>query len=253
LNTRMIDIDAECKTHIEIPEEVIEEISEAKGEQQDTSLLRDEIEEMHKQYEGLGYYGVLGVENYASIHEIKSAYYKAAKKYHPDMHFHLDDNHLKDKLNDIFTYVYEAYETLSNPQKREEYDNTSTLTPAKLVSQSDKARELFEEGKLHLRRNNDAAAELFFRKAAYFDSTIAEYHYYYGLTLMRLNKFHLAEKAINRALKFEPQNPNYLAELGYVYLALNFPMKAKAFFQKTLEISPDHARACEGIKKSKNV
>lgn len=250
LNTRMIDIDAQCKTHFGIPEEVIEEISEVKKEKKDASLLKDEIEEMHKRYEDLGYYGVLGVKRYASIHEIKSAYYKAAKKYHPDMHFHLNDDILKDKLNDIFTYVYEAYAILSNAKKRKEYDDSITLRPAKLVSNSDKARELFEEGKLHLRRNKNADAELFFSQAAYFDGTIAEYHYYYGLTLMRLNKFHLAEKAINRALKYEPQNPNYLAELGHVYLALNFPVKAKSVFQKALIISPDHARACEGIKKS---
>ncbi|MFA4917856.1 MAG: DUF4388 domain-containing protein [Thermodesulfovibrionales bacterium] len=249
LNTGITNIKDEYITRTELPDEVVEEIVEGEEKRKIIVQLKNEIEEMHKKYEGLGYYGVLGVKHHDSIPEIKSAYYKAAKKYHPDMHFHLEDDVLKDKLNDIFTYVYEAYAMLSNPQKRKEYDNISTLKPARLVSKSDKAMALFEEGKLHLRKNNDADAELLFGQAAYFDSTIAEYYYYHGLTLMKLNKFHHAEKAINRALKLDPKNANFLAKLGFVYLALDLPMKAKAFFRQALEISPDHAGASEGIRK----
>ncbi|MFZ3137080.1 MAG: DUF4388 domain-containing protein [Thermodesulfovibrionales bacterium] len=249
LNARIINIKDECKTRTKIPNEVVEEIVGEKGERTITVPLKDEIEEMHKKYEGLGYYGVLGVKNLAPIHEIKSAYYKSAKKYHPDMHFQLEDDVLKDKLNDIFTYVYEAYATLSNPQRRKEYDKITALKPAKLISNSDKARELFEEGKIQLRKNNYLEAELLFGQAAYFDGTIPEYHYYYGLTLMKLNKFKHAEKAINRALKLDPKNADYLAKLGFVYLKLDLPMKAKAFFRQALGISPDHASASEGMRK----
>jgi hypothetical protein len=249
LNARMIDIKAQCKPYCTIPKQVVEDIFKEKEERIITVPLKDEIEEMHNKYEGLGYYSVLGVKNLAAIHEIKSAYYKTAKKYHPDMHFYLEDDVLKDKLNDIFTYVYEAYATLSNPQKRKEYDKLSTLKPAKLVSQSDKARALFEEGNIQLRENNYTEAELLFGQAAYFDGTIPEYHYYYGLTLMSLNKFKHAEKAINRAIKLDPKNAGYLAKIGFVYLELNLPIKAKAFFRQALEISPDHASASEGMRK----
>jgi len=249
LNARVVDITAGSKPYCTIPKQVVEEILKEKGERTITIPLKEEIEEMHNKYEGLGYYGVLGVKNLAAIHEIKSAYYKAAKKYHPDMHFHLEDDVLKGKLNDIFTYVYEAYATLSNPQSRKEYDKITALKPAKLISQSDKARALFEEGNIQLRKNNYPEAELLFGQAAYFDGTIHEYHYYYGLTLMKLNKFKHAEKAINRALKFDPKNAGYLAKLGFVYLELNLPIKAKAFFRQALEISPDHASASEGMRK----
>ena len=251
LNTRIANIKDEYITRTELPNEVVEGIVEGEEKRKIVVPLRDEIEEMHKNFEDLGYYGVLGVKHHDSISEIKSAYYKAAKKYHPDTHFHLDDDVLKDKLSDIFTYVYEAYATLSNPQNRKEYDNVSTLKPARLVSKSDKARALFEEGKLHLKKNNDADAELLFGQAVYFDSTKAEYYYYYGLTLMKMNKFKDAEKAISKALKLDTKNANYLAKLGFVYLELGLPMKAKSFFRQALEISPDHAGASEGITKIK--
>jgi molecular chaperone DnaJ len=62
------------------------------------------------------YYKVLGVDRKASIDEIKSAYRKLVKKYHPD--------HSKEpNAESNFKRVSEAYETLSDPAKRSAYDN----------------------------------------------------------------------------------------------------------------------------------
>lgn len=62
------------------------------------------------------YYEVLGVDKNASDKEIKKAYRKLAKKYHPDLH--PDD---KD-MNERFSEINEAYEVLSDPDKRKKYD-----------------------------------------------------------------------------------------------------------------------------------
>lgn len=62
------------------------------------------------------YYEILGVDKKASDAEIKKAYRKLAKKYHPDLH--PDDKDAKDK----FSEVNEAYEVLSDPEKRKKYD-----------------------------------------------------------------------------------------------------------------------------------
>lgn len=62
------------------------------------------------------YYEVLGVDKKASDAEIKKAYRKLAKKYHPDLH-------PNDKeANDKFSKINEAYEVLSDPEKRKKYD-----------------------------------------------------------------------------------------------------------------------------------
>src|SRR5690348_8718524 len=62
------------------------------------------------------YYAVLGVSREASADEIKAAFRKLARKYHPDV--------AKDKATAEakFKEINEAYEVLSDPDKRQKYD-----------------------------------------------------------------------------------------------------------------------------------
>ena len=62
------------------------------------------------------YYEVLGVQRNANADEIKKAYRKAAIKYHPDKN--PGDKEAEDK----FKEAAEAYDVLSNPDKRARYD-----------------------------------------------------------------------------------------------------------------------------------
>ena len=62
------------------------------------------------------YYEVLGVEKAASDGEIKSAYRKAALKYHPDR------NPGSREAEEKFKEASEAYEVLADEQKRATYD-----------------------------------------------------------------------------------------------------------------------------------
>jgi len=64
------------------------------------------------------YYDILGVSRTATDKEIKSAYRKLARKWHPDLHPGKDKDAAEEKIKKI----NEAYEVLSDKEKREKYD-----------------------------------------------------------------------------------------------------------------------------------
>ena len=69
------------------------------------------------------YYEVLGVSKDASQDDIKKAYRNLAKKYHPDVS--TDPN-----ATEKFAEIQVAYDCLSDPSKRENYDRFGTEKPA---------------------------------------------------------------------------------------------------------------------------
>ncbi len=65
---------------------------------------------------GKDYYEILGIDKDATDEDIKKAYRSMAKKYHPDLH--PGDKEAEQKFKEI----NEAYEVLSNPDKKAQYD-----------------------------------------------------------------------------------------------------------------------------------
>src|SRR5712692_7429487 len=70
----------------------------------------------------MDFYIVLGLERGATLNDIKRAYKRLARKHHPDIN--PGDRMAAAK----FHQIAEAYETLSDPERRRRYDTTGTAT-----------------------------------------------------------------------------------------------------------------------------
>ena len=81
--------------------------------------MESEIKEMLSKKD---FYDILGVSKNSTEDEMKKAYRKLALKYHPD----------KNKTpgsQEVFRKVAQAYDCLSNQEKREKYDRYGTEEP----------------------------------------------------------------------------------------------------------------------------
>ena len=78
------------------------------------------------------YYKVLGLEKTASADDIKKAYRKLALKHHPDRN---PEN--KKTAEEKFKKISEAYAVLSDPEKRQQYDNFGSEAFGQRFSQED--------------------------------------------------------------------------------------------------------------------
>ncbi|KAJ7967186.1 Chaperone protein dnaJ 11 like [Quillaja saponaria] len=96
-----------------------------------------------KMASSISLYEILGISTSASCHEIKTAYRKLARVCHPDV---VAMNQKETSTND-FMKIHSAYLTLSNPEKRAQYDretynrpkwniSSSSLTSATIASMS---------------------------------------------------------------------------------------------------------------------
>lgn len=71
----------------------------------------------------MDYYSILNVPKTASPEEIKNSFRRLAMKYHPDR------NQNNPEAEEQFKQIKEAYDTLSDPAKRSNYDNPSPFGP----------------------------------------------------------------------------------------------------------------------------
>ena len=180
------------------------------------------------------YYDILGVKRTASSGEIKNAYKKLIKKYHPDI-YNGDKEFAEKKAKEINI----AYDTLSDETKRKEYDaevfpvytpSSYNYTPPKYDTppSGENYRRYYEE-----KYNQERQKEYNYYDYAYRTTkkTTTKNNYYADKVNQTVNKYQ--EKASNTIVKFIQRNKAIgitLIILMYVTIIYFSFTRARAIF-----------------------
>lgn len=213
--------------------------------------------------DALDHYEILELPERAEAGEVKNAYYRLARRYHPDR-FHLQSGtSLHTRLGSAFARVTQAYETLIDPKARTTYDATLERTRqfrrSEVSSRGDYGADFdenvapdenFQRGCTALQQEQFNAAINYLAAAARAVPGEARYRAYYGKALAATeNTRRLAENELQAAVKMEPRNSMFHTFLAELYVELNFHKRAEAALERALSLDPNNGLASSLLRK----
>jgi len=142
--------------------------AEATGKESARAIeIRGEIEKRCVSLSDLDHYEMLGIDTDATGGLVKKAYFKAAKRYHPDSLMKLGLGDLKEPAAEVFAHIAAAFEVLSDDHKRKEYDATQRGDRPDIdVNLLAQAEGLFRKGEILVRMGDFQGALEFLEPAA---------------------------------------------------------------------------------------
>jgi DnaJ-class molecular chaperone len=147
--------------------------------------------------EELDYFQILKIGQNVSPAELKAAYYRESRSYHPDRFSTLPPGEMKDTISRIYKRINEAYVCLRDDVKRAKY-LADILGP---------------ERQKKIRYDEASEQELKKEKEQEVGTTPQGRKFYMaGLTDMAAQRFASAERNFKMALTYEPGNPNFKAK-----------------------------------------
>lgn len=222
-------------------------------------VTRESIGQAHAGMASKSHYEILGIAAAATPGEIKRAYFRLAKAYHPDRHFDASMADLKPVLEALFTRIHGAYETLSDAGKRAAYDQAGALperapkTPAastggdfvekraeeyqeNYAEKAARAAGQFSEGMKEFKIGNYWGAEEKFAWARRMDPIKAPYFFYHGICLANIpRRKHEAEELYLKAIELDPTKVEYYIELSNLYLKGGLKSRALGILNNALQ------------------
>ncbi|HEX8637662.1 MAG TPA: DUF4388 domain-containing protein [Pyrinomonadaceae bacterium] len=198
------------------------------------------------------YYDVLAVEAKSSAADIKMSYFRLAKQFHPDRFYKKTDDVLHKRIQDAFTKIAQAYETLKNQDTRTTYDfkirkelaqkeRSAGARGAEInrQQQTDMATENFETGFSYLMDENYDDALPFLARAVHLAPNVARFHAYYGkaLAVDETQRFK-AESELQTAIKLDAENATFRLLLAEFFVQYNLLKRAEGELNRLLVIFP---------------
>ena len=145
----------------------------------------------------LDYFQILKVAQDASPSQIKAAYYRESRAYHPDRFFQLPNLDLKEAIGRIYKRINEAYVCLRDDTRRAKY-----LADVNGQERQKKLR-FVEASEQEMKKDKEQEVGSTPQGRKFFMA---------GLSDMAAQRFSAAERNFKMALTYEPNNPNYKAK-----------------------------------------
>jgi DnaJ-class molecular chaperone len=164
-----------------------------------------EVETLAAVLDQLDYFGVLKVAQTASPPEIKAAYYRESRAFHPDRFAALPDPMVREVIGRIYRRINEAWTVLRDDKKRLKYvaDVTGPDRAAKLrFTEADEAQ-VKEEAKRKVEEQFGQTPN----GRKFFQAAMAE---------VAAKRWDKAESALKSAMMYEPANAKFKEQLAAV-------------------------------------
>ncbi len=197
------------------------------------------------------YYQLLGLTSEFTASEIKRSFYSMARKFHPDSHARSGE--LTSRLQELMSIITEAYKTLANEETRAVYDKALAKIGGLNIHREKRAAEESVEGWLEranqcLRAKNFAGSVVWLRKCVEAAPEHALYHAMLARSLATLPQYHnRAIEHFQKAIDLDQwKEPVYL-QFAELLEKMGLSSRARGVYSRLLDISPEHAKACERL------
>jgi tetratricopeptide (TPR) repeat protein len=250
--------------------EYVEGAPAQRPEDSGREAVRAAILDAHAHITSRDHFQVLGVARTAGAAEVKAAFLRLAKQFHPDVHHQPALADLRDKLTGVFARITEAYQVLSEPVARAAYEAAQQLheprapvAPAIVAAPAPPEPPADPSWSRQQAEDTVAKAEGHYAEGRYWDvlqiledSLLASLS---GRPASRARTLKAqcylknphwqkqAEEELKAVIMQDPGYPEAFFLLGTIYRAAGAKARAATMFRKVLELKPRHAGAREEL------
>jgi DnaJ-domain-containing protein 1 len=232
---------------------------------------RREIEDLHGGLRTKDHFEILGIPRASTADEVKDAYFRLARPYHPDASLDPSLEDLREKRSAVFIRLSEAYETLRNPTSRARYENAfpprraprreAPSAPAPPAPPPppplDPALDIERAGVELTRAQRLMAEEKYWDAIQVLEPAVPRMEatasrrarVLLARAYMKNPKWrHRAEELLGAVVREAPDSAEPYLVLGELYRGAQLRARAAAMYRKALQLSPRNEEALAALR-----